>query len=246
MFLAGSSKTQPAVSSMETPGASSKRAWQGLPADLLCHVLQYMDCRERNSCCAQVAQAWHSASVAATTDLHLVCNQWSIPPLGDLLHKNGKCVSSIALGVPTDWSYGPTVTLCLPLQQLAHLHSLSITSSSKLIGYSYYRCVWLQSTKRQHPTCGGAISGRWGDGYSYTSGEEEDYMSYETRQYGQHSKNSDANPFQYVASTLTSLKLHSVVLDGFLGGWGALAASTALQHLDLQLVPDPPGINYNH
>jgi hypothetical protein len=78
------------VSSMEPPGASNKHAcWQGLPEDILCQVLQYVDCKKRLSCCAQVAQAWHSASAAATTDLNLVYKRSSMASLGEWLQKHG-------------------------------------------------------------------------------------------------------------------------------------------------------------
>jgi hypothetical protein len=161
--------------------------------------------------------------------------------LGDWLQKHGsKCVSSIALNVDGEWSADGTVTLWLPFQQLQHLQSLAITSNYKLgYGYSHMPYVRLQWANSRHPNTGDRSRGRASsDDDSYLNSEREDYLWHEERQHGRRILLMKVNPFQHVASTLTSLKLRSVMLDGFHGGLGSLTALTALQHLDLQLEPD--------
>jgi hypothetical protein len=129
-------------------------------------------------------------------------------------------------------------------EQLQHLHSLAITSSSKRYGSGHAPYARLQCANSKDPNRSKSSRGRAssGDGSSddsciYSDEELEGYM-YQVRQRGKHTTPTKVNPFQHVASTLTSLKLHSVDLDGFHGGLGSLTALTALQHLDLQLEPD--------
>jgi hypothetical protein len=54
----------------------------------------------------------------------------------------------------------------------------------------------------------------------------------------------NTNPLMFVASSLTSLTLHGVQLEGFPGGWHCLTALTTLQQLDLQQAADPPDEGY--
>jgi hypothetical protein len=241
MFLAGRRQHHTSATSMDLQGTSSKQACsQGLPADMLRQVLQRVDCKKRLSCCAQVAQAWHTASAAATTDINLVCKRGSIASLAEWLQKHGsRFVSSITLQVPVVWPDYGAVTLWLPFRRLQHLHSLSIVGGTSARDRPNVR---LQCANSQHPNGGNSSSGRTssddGDSdNSYPNSNDEERWWYGSRQRGYFNRPQKVNDFKHVASTLTSLKLHSVELEGFCGGWGCLTALTALQHLDLQHAP---------
>uniref|UniRef100_A0A383VDH4 F-box domain-containing protein n=1 Tax=Tetradesmus obliquus TaxID=3088 RepID=A0A383VDH4_TETOB len=188
--------------------------WQGqMPADLLPHILQYVDCRKRMNTMALVSRAWRTAADAAAVtneDVHLLLdnNQGTITAsLAGWLRKHGSGVRSIDLNYKNERSdyyyhnhdlYNGDINPNLPFSQLAGLRSLSLVNANPQKDGAGLR-VMLHCHTPEHPSF--------------------------QRQLG------------CLGSSLTSLTLQSVQLSDISSGWHFVAALTSLQHLGLQQAP---------
>uniref|UniRef100_A0A383VFH5 F-box domain-containing protein n=1 Tax=Tetradesmus obliquus TaxID=3088 RepID=A0A383VFH5_TETOB len=195
--------------------AMESRRIKHLPVDVLCLVLQHLNTKQRLPA-GQASNAWLAAATAATTDISLAKAERAdtAASLAAWLCRHSRHVHSFAL-VDLLHNYkrytvpAGYTDVWLPFQQLKRLCSLVIAQERECMPV-----VLLHSPSDSFKLYSTSIS-------SSSSSCEAAHV----------------NPLAHVAATLTSLKLHRVLLDGFPGGWQCLGALTALQQLDLQQAP---------
>ncbi|WIA28322.1 hypothetical protein OEZ86_010872 [Tetradesmus obliquus] len=116
-----------------------------LPADVLPHILEHIDCKQRLGECALVAPAWRTAAVAATEDIQLTLgNSTTVSAsLVEWLRRSGSGIRSIDLEYRSNHSRyydngDDDINPNLPFQQLAGLRSLSLRG----VDISELRDLW--------------------------------------------------------------------------------------------------------
>lgn len=186
-----------------------------LPVDVLCLVLQHLNTKQRLPA-GQASNAWLAAATAATTDISLVKAERAdtAASLAAWLCRHSRHVHSFAL------------------VDLLHNHKRYTVPAG-------YTDVWLsfQQLKRlcslviaQERECMPVV-------LLHTPSDSFKLYSTSISSNSNSCEATHVNPLAHLAASLTSLKLHRVLLDGFPGGWQCLGALTALQQLDLQQAP---------
>jgi hypothetical protein len=195
-------------------------ALPALPDDILPNVLQFVDLQQRLGSCARVSHLWQAAAAAGTVDIHCTLKQQQDPlaPLRSWLSNYGaKHVHSI------DLSFSWGANILLPLQQLQQLRSLSLAGE-------YGNRALLQCWEGQH--VGSSSSSSTTVAINNKQAIQSATQRSDEGNFKSHGK--EFNPFEYVSSTLTSLKLRDIEVQGFPAGWHCLEALTAMQHLYLR------------